>query len=74
MSRKLTDDELREPDITVYVPVEIWLTLPEAVISTLKHFSSSGAVNKTTGQRAIKYVLPAYLARQLEQETLRKGE
>lgn len=60
--RRLTDDELREPDVTLIIPLDKWRNLSDGIKAELSHCIDRG--NYTTHV----YTVPAYLARQFEQE------
>ncbi len=61
--KKLTNEEIKEPDMTLIIPPDVWVTLPDEVKDTLAHWVDRGdAVG--IGQHI--YVLPAYRARELE--------
>jgi len=64
--RELTPEELREPDVTVYILVGRLADLPREIKQTLEHFTGVPVKHSVTGEQAYKYILPAYLARELE--------
>ena len=61
--RKLTDEELREPDMTLIIPLDVWLILPDEVKKTLSHWINHGDISQVSNR---VFVLPAYRARELE--------
>ena len=56
--RRLTDDELREPDVTLIIPYSKAAMVPREVWETLKYF-----IGKDTGKAYI-FTVPAYRARE----------
>ena len=61
MSRRLTEQELSEPDVTLIIPPSKWAALPEEVRLTLHYFADRGdGVNRV-------FVVPAYRVREFEQ-------
>ena len=61
MSRRLTEQELSEPDVTLIIPPSKWAELPEEVRLTLSYFSGHWE-----GANRV-YVVPAYRMREFEQ-------
>jgi len=61
MSRRLTAEELSEPDVTVMIPYAKLERLPAEVRQYLELY-----IPKDNGKQLI-YTLPAYLVRELEQ-------
>lgn len=59
MSRRITDEEMREPDVEYVVPDG--LKLPREVRSALTHYIGRRVTNKETGEGGTKYRIPAYL-------------
>lgn len=62
MSRRITEEEMREPDVEYTVPDG--LELPHEVRVTLTHYIGRRVTNKETGEGGTKYVIPAYLMRE----------
>lgn len=62
MSRRITEEEMREPDVEYIVPDG--LELPREVRSTLTHYIGVRVTNRKTGESGTKYVIPAYLMRE----------
>lgn len=63
---KLTDEQLREPDVTIYIPDG--LEVPYWVGKTLEHYTGASVNEAKTGKPFTKYTLPAYLVRQWLEE------
>lgn len=59
MSRRITDEEMREPDVEYTVPDG--LELPHEVSVTLTHYIGVRVTNRKTGQSGTRYIIPAYL-------------
>jgi hypothetical protein len=59
--RKLTDVELKEPDVVLTIPYDRFSLIPKTVWDEL-----SAYIGRDTGRSYI-YRLPAYLARALEE-------
>ena len=68
MSRKLTDEELSEPDVVLIIPLKTWRSLPEGVKKELQAYRDRGNDTKFI------YRIPAYLARQLEELALNQAQ
>lgn len=62
MSRRITEEEMREPDVEYIVPDG--LELPREVRSALTHYIGVRVTNGKTGQSGTKYIIPAYLMRE----------
>lgn len=60
--KKLTDEELREPDVEYIVPDGT--ELPDEIRQILRLYIGKTVVNRTNGQRGTRYSIPAYLARE----------
>jgi len=60
MSRRITDEEMREPDVEYIVPDG--LELPHEVRATLEFYVGKRVRNKKTS--GTKYRIPAYLMRE----------
>ena len=58
--RKLTESELKEPDIVLTIPYDRFSLIPKPIWDELNTY-----IGKDTGQSYV-YRLPAYLARELE--------
>ena len=60
--KKLTDAELKENDITIYIPEGA--QLPEEIRKHLTLYIGTFCRHKKTKKAYTKYTLPAYLVRQ----------
>lgn len=60
MARKLTDEELSEPDVTLIIPNDKWAQLPQEVKDYLNFYIDRG------NDSCSKYTVPAYLVREFE--------
>lgn len=68
MSRKLTDEELSEPDVILTIPLATWRGLPDEVKKELQVYIDRG------NDKQFVFKIPAYLSRQLEEIALLKGD
>ena len=64
MSRRLTDAELREPDVVLSIPLEKWARLPADVVELLRLFVVADRIT------IIECRLPAYRWREVQQMTM----
>lgn len=69
MSRKLTQEELAEPDVEIIVDPAKYNRLPQDLRRDLAAYRTSLRYNETT----IVITLPAYRLRDLEAEIQRRG-
>ena len=65
MCRKLTSEELSEPDVTLRIPLEKWSALPEDIAELLRYFLVSDDITSLTAR------LPAYRWREIQAMTRR---
>lgn len=65
MSRRLTAEELKEPDVVLYIPYPVWFGLLESTRKTIEHF------NYQHWPGGVRVILPAYRARALERDEMK---
>lgn len=59
--RRLTDEELSEPDVWLKIPIERWTELPDAIQSELSYFLRQDKIT------ALIFRLPAYRWREISE-------